>query len=109
MTSNRSVSFSTKAVDDFANFIQYTGEMWGLNQQGIYGKRMLSAIMDLGNFPASGISQDRLAPGLRVKPIEQHRVFYTYDDAVVHIARILHKRMDPARFDWSKDLELDET
>ncbi|MBX3071033.1 MAG: type II toxin-antitoxin system RelE/ParE family toxin [Thermomicrobiales bacterium] len=99
--SNRELRFSSDAVNDLEELLSYTLDTWGEGQQVAYSEKLNAGMELLARFPGRGTRRDEVSPGLFSLPIEQHIVYFRFDDSVLRIIRILHKAQHPERVDWT--------
>lgn len=92
-----SVDLSPEARVDFTDILLYTQEQWGEEQRDRYQATLQQAIAGLADFPKAGVRRDRVVLGCRVRPVEQHVLYYRIEDGTISVVRILHRRADPAR------------
>ena|SRR5687767_10382048 len=95
MRSSRKLEFTEEAEADFRSLLQYTRATWGVEQQDLYGDRVMSAIHELLAYPQLGSGRNDLAPCLRNLRAGEHVVFYRVYESSIRIVRILHAKMDP--------------
>lgn len=88
---------SRKAASDIEDIYTYTIEQHGLAAARKYLNGLHSCFELLAEYPMLGRRADRLAPGVRRHEYQAHVVFYVHQEASVHIARVLHSRMDVPR------------
>lgn len=93
MSLRRRISLSEEAEGDLDDILQYTLETWGPRQVGLYARRLEKGLEALAGQPRIGKGRNDLYPGCRCHQIEEHIVYYSADEDVVSVARILHKRM----------------
>jgi toxin ParE1/3/4 len=90
------VTLSALAGEDLDDILQYTLEMWGESQMDTYAARLQSGLQSLQDNPGLGRQRDDWFPGCRCYQIEQHLVLYEVAEDAIGVARIFHRRMDPA-------------
>lgn len=95
MKSSHSVSISADAQQDYRGIVRYTRRTWGAQQSLSYGRRLVAAMQQLGQYPFLGESRDDLGAGLRSRLVGQHVVYYRVGDDAVVVERVLHQSMDP--------------
>lgn len=97
MPSRRSLDFSEDAEDDLRGILAYSLATWGELQRNIYAAALDAAFQDLLRFPESGRLRPDYFPGCRIRPIEQHVIYYRIDGDTIRIVRVLHGKMDARR------------
>lgn len=60
-------------------------------------QQIFDACARLVEFPFSGYPRPAFERGLRVYLVDQLAIFYTVDDGIVTVRRILHQHQDAAR------------
>ena len=59
---------------------------------------VIGAALDrLREYPEMGMARFDLGELICSLPVGEHRIYYRFNGAVVSVARVLHKAMDPAR------------
>jgi toxin ParE1/3/4 len=96
MRSSPNLAFTGEAEDDLRSILSYTLLTWGEEQRDVYANRIMAGIHDLVSHPELGSGRDDIAPGIRIRRIGQHVVFYRVLERSILIIRILHRKMDPA-------------
>ena len=91
------VVLSELAELDLADILQYTLETWGIAQMDRYAEKLEHGLMLLAGNPLLGKRREDWFPGCRCQRIEHHLVLYEVADGQLHVARLFHERMDPAR------------
>lgn len=91
------VELSNEADADLVEILRYGIETHGRPTAEAYLKAIDHAFDRLADFPELGMLRDVIPP-LHCLPCREHRIFYLYDGASVLIVRVLHKRMDAARW-----------
>jgi plasmid stabilization system protein ParE len=76
--------------------LRYTKANWGLEQRNLYADRLMTIVRDLRAYPEPGSARDDIAPGLRIRRVGQHVIFYRAYPESIRIIRILHAKMDPS-------------
>lgn len=94
MTSRHRVSLSAAAQADLRSILQYTLERQGAEQRRIVRERFAQVMRDLAAFPNLGRSRDDILPGLRNFPIMSHIIFYSFEDGMIRVVRILHEKVN---------------
>lgn len=75
---------------------RYTVRQWGPQRYTPYRAKLAAAMERLTEFPALGAAAPHIAPRVHAFPVEQHVIYYEFDDEDVHVVGILHSRMDIA-------------
>ena len=88
---------SRQAEKDIESILQYTYETYGERQQQRYAAALHAALETITGNPGLGHRRPDLSARHRAFPVEQHVVVYTVSSRIVHVARILHGRMDFTR------------
>jgi toxin ParE1/3/4 len=90
------VELSALASEDLDDILQYTLETWGAAQMHVYATRLQGGLQSLQDNPSLGKTRDDWFPGCRCYQIEHHLVLYEIAEDAIRVARIFHRRMDPA-------------
>jgi toxin ParE1/3/4 len=77
---------------DIEQVLMYSEEVWGREQSDRYEQGLYDAFRSIRAFPDHGRSCQELLPGARCVRYEHHQIYYTYEDDIVLIHRILHER-----------------
>ena len=94
-------TLSRKAKDDLRAIARYTERRWGREQRNQYLLAFDQAFHRLAEQPELGRPCEDVRAGYRQQPQGSHLIFYRQESSVVHIVRILHKRMMPnERLSW---------
>ena len=93
----RKIHVSALAESDLIGVWQYSFEEWGPDQADRYLDELDSNIKLLADNLDLGIKRDFVSDGYRVLFVASHAVYYTVTPSTIHIIRVLHGRMDPAR------------
>jgi toxin ParE1/3/4 len=93
-----SVTLKPAARRDFRSILAYTTSQWGTTQRDEYRAAMNRALETLGANPEIGKAREDLSPGLRSYPVEHHVICYRIVRNTVRVLRILHEKMDAARY-----------
>ncbi len=80
------------------SLLAHSLEFWGAEQRDAYAEHLLTAMHELRTYPHLGRERNELQPGLRRYLAGQHAIYYFADAGAVRIARVLHLKMDPARY-----------
>ena len=97
MPSSRSLDFSEDAEDDLRNILAYSFATWGEARHDAYAAALDAAFQYLLSYPESGPLRSDLFPGCRIRPVEQHVIYYRVDGDLIRIVRVLHGKMDARR------------
>ena len=92
------IILSPEAQDDFADIQSYTLQTYGETQWEKYEGRIAAVLDLLSEHEQTGTGRPDLPPDVRVFPVEQHRIYFRVTSMAVHVARILHSRMDAKRY-----------
>jgi toxin ParE1/3/4 len=93
----RKIHVRALAESDLIGIWQYSFEEWGADLADKYLDELDSNIKVLADNPDLGINRDYVREGYRVLFVASHAVYYTVTPSTIHIIRVLHGRMDPAR------------
>ena len=87
---------SVRARSEIADIARYTESRWGRDQRNEYLAALRDRLDLLATHPEQGMSRESLRAGYRSIAFRSHVIFFR---AVrpIEIARVLHKRMDPAK------------
>lgn len=94
MSARRRIILAPAARQDLRSIQLFTEQRWGRHQRIAYRAKLQAAIQRLSEFPALGIGVVHMSAGLHSLPVEQHVIYYKFDDESVTIRRILHGHMD---------------
>lgn len=87
-----------KAKEDLKNIWLYSFKEHGEKQADKYFDELISGMKTIQNNPEIGMPCDYIRLGYRQYQINQHFVFYRLDAKKINIIRILHQKMDMARY-----------
>jgi toxin ParE1/3/4 len=93
-----SVTLRPTARRDFRSILAYTTSQWGTAQRDEYRAAINRALETLGANPEIGKAREDLSPGLRSYQVEQHVIYYRITGNTARVLRILHGKMDAARY-----------
>lgn len=93
----RKIHVQASAEQDLIGIWQFTREHWSAAQADKYLDDLDQGIQLLARNAEIGTKRDNVLKGYRVLFIQSHAVYYKLTPKTVHIIRILHVRMDPAR------------
>lgn len=88
---------STEAEADLIDIWVYSLCEWDAERADKYVDDLEAAMRLLERNPNLGRSREDLGPGYRSLTIHRHIAFYTVDESVVRIIRVLHGRIEPNR------------
>ncbi|MBT41274.1 MAG: plasmid stabilization protein ParE [Idiomarina sp.] len=89
------IKISPLAKNDIKAIARYTEQRWGRSKRQSYLKALDSRIMQLADFPESGVACDEILPNYRKLSFNQHLIFYRrLNVESLLIVRILHQSMD---------------
>jgi toxin ParE1/3/4 len=91
------VILSPEARDDFTDIQSYTLQTYGEEQWEKYEGRIAGVLDMLSERHYAGTGRPDLPRDVLVFPVEKHRIYYRIKSNAIHIARILHYRMDAKR------------
>lgn len=91
----KAYNFTTIALKDLEEIIDYTSEKWGKAKASEYIDGLEDLAQKLADNPYIGSKQDHLAEGLIAFPYISHVFYYMKKPHGITIIRILHKRMNP--------------
>ena len=89
------VRLSRKAMQDFIDILQYTGEQWGPLQLEVYRDKLNEALLVIGRTPHIGRTRNDMPSLYRAYLVGSHVVIYRNEDQDIGVVRILHQRMSP--------------
>ncbi len=89
---------SGRAALDLAEIADYTIGRFGTKQARRYRDGLKVCFEQLAENPGIGRRAEHLAPQLRRFEYQSHVVFYRHEKDELLIVRVLHERMDVARF-----------
>jgi toxin ParE1/3/4 len=92
------LEFSREADADIADMIHYGAENFGWVAAEAYAQSFEPRFDRLLEHPLIGMAHPELKSGLRSIPHRGHRIYYSVDDEVLTIRRILHKSRDVKRW-----------
>lgn len=79
---------------DLADIFSFSIERWGIERAARYRSTIGGVLERLLDTPRLGEPYRQGRVPIRSIKAEQHRVYYTFDDAQVLVIRILHTAMD---------------
>ncbi len=85
---------SERAKGDIAEILQYTYEQWGEARVDAYAAVIDKALSIISEYPLIGRKAPEISELHRVMEAGQHRVFYSVTDSAIHVARVLHRKME---------------
>ncbi len=92
----RKLHLSVAAAEDLENILQYTLDVWGVNQLNIYQSLLEETfdllIMDPENPMVK--QRDELFPGNKSVKSGHHVIFFRLKNNNIEIIRLLHEKMD---------------
>lgn len=94
------VVITETAHEEFADILAYTEEGWGTEQRDRYRDIFVGTIERLSRTPLAGRGRDDLRVGLRSIPMGRHVIYYSVDDDVIYVRRVLHRRRRSQGVDW---------
>ena len=94
----REIRKSALAESDLVGIWEYTFEEWDSTQADKYMDELAWGIEQLADNPEMGERRDYVREGYRVLLINSHAVYYTVTPTAIHVVRVLHGHMDPARY-----------
>ncbi|HYI26199.1 MAG TPA: type II toxin-antitoxin system RelE/ParE family toxin [Thermomicrobiales bacterium] len=89
---SRKIILAERARKDLLEILELSLELWGPQQMDAYAATIDRTIARLAHFPDIGAQINHVMPGLRRVRVEHHVVYYSHDDEVVSVHRILHER-----------------
>ncbi|MGB0719348.1 MAG: type II toxin-antitoxin system RelE/ParE family toxin [Bdellovibrionales bacterium] len=91
----KTIQYSKDADEDLLRIFHYTRTHHGLKQAKAYTSEIKRTVEIFTTFPLIGQKYDSiLDKNYRRFNIGQHTVFYSCDDDVINVHRVLHNRMD---------------
>ena len=94
----RKLHHQVKAREDLKNIWLYSFSEHGEQQADKYFDELTAGMAAIESNPEIGMSCDYIRLGYRQYQINQHFVFYRLDSKKINIIRILHQKMDMARY-----------
>ena len=91
------VELSSAARADLVEIDDFGEEQYGREIADVYAFGFEEAFDRLASFPNSGQAYPELGRGIRCIVHRKHRVFYTVNDDLVLIVRIIHHAQDARR------------
>jgi toxin ParE1/3/4 len=89
---------SQRAQRDLDGVFDYTVAQWGLSQALRYTDLIESTCAALAEAPQQAQSCAFIRPGYRRRSVEHHVIYFPQTRYGIAIVRILHDRMDAARY-----------
>ncbi|MEE9392507.1 MAG: type II toxin-antitoxin system RelE/ParE family toxin [Planctomycetota bacterium] len=93
----REVVIRPRAFDDLESIWLYTYEQWSDSQAAHYLGRLNERITELAETAEQGKRCDVIREGYHSIHVCRHLIFYTLNDEMVGIGRVLHDQMDLSR------------
>ncbi|MHB1960658.1 MAG: type II toxin-antitoxin system RelE/ParE family toxin [Acidobacteriaceae bacterium] len=94
---------SALAELDLADIADYTTDVWGAKQAGLYLDSLVECFDRIAQVRGLGRASDSVHPGFRRIEQGKHVVFYKPRRRDVFIGRILHQNMLPTRHQLMED------
>jgi toxin ParE1/3/4 len=91
------LALARQAERDIRDILQYTLETWGEEQMERYAADLEAGIERLRENPGLGRRREDLYAGCRYYRVKEHSIFYSANEQILSIARVLHVRMDARR------------
>jgi toxin ParE1/3/4 len=85
------------ARNDIETILSKTEETWGDRQADVYESLLHEALETIQENPHIGKARPDLKEGLFCFGVSRHFLFYTLNDQVIYVIRVLHDRMDYIR------------
>lgn len=85
---------SRAAEADLGAIWDYTAETWSLEQAERYVLLVRGALEALAAGTKTGRSAEEIRPGYACLAVGSHMIYRLIDNDVIHVVRILHRRMD---------------
>ena len=76
----------------------YTVQRWSVEQAQRYTDILTTAFAALTASPRTAQACDYIRPGYRCSRVERHMIYFRITDYGIAIIRVLHDRMDAARY-----------
>lgn len=92
------LELSREADADIADMLRYGAENFGWAAAEAYAQSFDPRLDRLLEHPRIGMAHPELKAGLRSIPHGSHRIYYSVEDDVLTIRRILHKSRDVKRW-----------
>jgi len=90
-----SISLASEA--DIEQIAEYTINAWGRRQTDRYLDQLEGAFQILAEHPSIGRSCDSILADLMRFEVGKHVVFYQTEQGGIHVIRVLHQQMLPAK------------
>lgn len=94
----RKFHHQVKAKKDLKNIWLYSFKEHGEKQADKYFDELITGMKAIQTNPEIGMPCDYIRLGYRQYQINHHFVFYRLDSKKINIIRILHQKMDMARY-----------
>ncbi len=88
------VAFSNAAETDLVEIDEFSAEQFGEDVAEAYMHGFDEAFALLRDHPKAGAACPELGNGIRCLVHRRHRIFYTFEDELVLIVRIVHHAMN---------------
>lgn len=90
--------FSPGAQSDLDGIFDYTVSKWGLPQALHYTDLIEAACAGLAEAPQQSQNCTDIRAGYRRRAVERHVIYFLPTSYGIAVVRILHQRMDAARY-----------
>ncbi|MBC7904069.1 MAG: type II toxin-antitoxin system RelE/ParE family toxin [Gemmatimonadaceae bacterium] len=85
---------SNKALSDLEVIWNYTSDNWSVSQADRYYLLIIDEIEYISKQPEAGKAMNHVRKGYRASKVKSHLIFYSINNEIIQIIRILHERMD---------------
>jgi toxin ParE1/3/4 len=85
------------ALWDLQEIANYTWAQWGEDQEQKYLQLLYRTLEQVASDPSRARLRNDLYHGCRMMTVGKHAIFFTIQENIVCVARILHQAMDPYR------------
>jgi toxin ParE1/3/4 len=90
------VCLSAIARTDLRSIGRYGARQWGRDRARRYAETIRDQFELLSRYPEIGVVADKL-PGIRLRPVGSHVIYYRLDAEEVLVLRVLHASQDVER------------
>ena len=89
--------FSPRAQADLDEIWEYTADRWDVDQADSYVRDRVLACTAIASGRRMGRNAEDVRPGYFKITVVSHVVFYTENNGIMDVVRILHQQMDVTR------------
>ncbi len=91
------IRFSDDAKEDVQDIADYTLETWGEEQETAYLNSLHEKLAEIAADPERWGNREDLFADCQVASFGRHVIFFSAQDGLIFISRILHQSMDIPR------------